>query len=121
MCGFIIPLKINYYMMKTFFKLLAGLVIALNPLVSKSQEEMKKTATVRFLTSIECDNCVNRIMNNLPMEKGIRDVKCNLDTREVIVTYKTGKNDPLRIRKAIEKLGYTAIPVITVDTVKSGR
>jgi copper chaperone CopZ len=47
-------------------------------------------------------------MTNLPHEKGIKDVRCDLSTQEVTVTYVRDKNNNEAIKKAIEKLGYTA-------------
>ncbi len=54
-------------------------------------------------------------MTNLPQEKGIKDVNCDLSTKEVTVTYQKDKNNPDDIKKAIEKLGYTA-KVVTGET-----
>lgn len=78
------------------------------PVMVTAQEKNKKTETVKFSTSIDCENCVNKIMTNLPFEKGIKDVQCDLETKEVVVTYQKNKNNPEDIKKAIEKLGYTA-------------
>jgi copper chaperone CopZ len=47
-------------------------------------------------------------MTNLPHEKGVKDVKCDLSTKEVTVTYQKEKNDSEELKKAIEKLGFTA-------------
>ena len=83
------------------------LLVAVPALLS-AQDQNKTTETVKFKTSIECNNCVNKVMTNLPQEKGIKDVKCDLGTKEVTVTYQKDKNNPEDIKKAIEKLGYTA-------------
>jgi copper chaperone CopZ len=53
-------------------------------------------------------------MTNLPQEKGIKDVKCDLVTKEVAVTYQKDKNNPEQIKKAIEKLGFT-VKVVTEE------
>ena len=79
-------------------------VVALNAQDKKN----KDLSTVRFATSIDCENCVNTIMKNLPYEKGVKDVSCNLDTKEVTVKYKDDKTSPKLLKRAIEKLGYTA-------------
>ena len=73
-----------------------------------SAQDKKKVETVTYETSIDCDHCVNTIMDSLPLEKGIKNVKCDLETKEVIVTFKTGKTDKKTIKRSIEKLGYTA-------------
>ena len=78
------------------------------PLSINAQKKSKTNETVKYKTSIDCADCVNKIMTNLPQEKGIKDVKCDLATKEVTVTYQKGKNNTEEIKKSIEKLGYTA-------------
>src|SRR4030043_33001 len=94
--------------MKTIQKFFAATILLAVPVLMSAQDKTKTTETVKFKTSIECNNCVNKVMSNLPQEKGIKDVKCDLGTKEVTVTYQKDKNNPEDIKKAIEKLGYTA-------------
>ncbi len=94
--------------MKTISKILAVIIVMIIPLAVNAQEKSKANETVKYKTSIDCAACVNTIMTNLPQEKGIRDVKCDLATKEVTVTYQKEKNNPEEIKKSIEKLGYTA-------------
>jgi periplasmic mercuric ion binding protein len=68
----------------------------------------KNLVTVTFQTSITCENCVNTIMNGLPKEKGVKDVKTDIDTKTVTVIYQKDKNDTEHIKRSIEKLGFTA-------------
>ena len=82
-----------------------------------AQQKAKTTETVKYKTSIDCQACVDKIMTNLPQEKGIRDVKCDLETKEVTVVYQKEKNNPDEIKKSIEKLGYTA----KVTTAENGQ
>jgi len=78
------------------------------PAIMKAQEKDKNVQTVKYTTSIHCEDCVNKIMTNLPREKGIKDVKCDVKTKEVTVSYNKEKNNPVEIQKTIEKLGFTA-------------
>lgn len=73
-----------------------------------AQQKSKSTESVTYKTSIDCQACVDKIMTNLPQEKGIRDIKCDLETKEVTVVYQKTKNNPDEIKKSLEKLGYTA-------------
>ncbi len=107
--------------MKTIQKFIIAILLFAIPAMLTAQDKEKTTETVKFITSIFCDNCVNKIMTNLPQEKGIKDVKCNLITKEVAVTYQTDKNNPADIKKAIEKLGYTAKQVTEENTVKKDK
>jgi copper chaperone CopZ len=74
------------------------------------QHKDNNIKTIKFDTSIDCDDCVNTIMNSLPKEKGVKDVKCDLKTKEVTVKYVPEKTNPGELRKNIEKLGYVAKP-----------
>ncbi len=102
--------------MKTIQKfLLTGLLLAV-PLIITAQDQSKGNETVKFITSIDCANCVNKIMNNIPHEKGVKDVKCDLETKEIAITYRKNRNNPEQLQKAIEKLGFTAKPVKEEET-----
>ncbi len=72
------------------------------------EKNRKELSTVRFATGIDCENCVNTIMKNIPFEKGVKDVKCDLTTKEVTVRYQNDKTSPETLKRSIEKLGYTA-------------
>jgi copper chaperone CopZ len=107
--------------MKSFRKIFIAAMLVLSPVLLTAQDKDKNTETVKFKTSIFCNNCVNKIMTSLPQEKGIRDVKCDLATKEIAVTYQKDKNSPAEIKKAIEKLGYTAKEVTAENTVKKDK
>jgi copper chaperone CopZ len=94
--------------MKTLKKLAALMLLIVFPVVLSAQEKQKSTETVVYTTSISCKACVNKIMSNLPQEKGIKDVRCDLSNSQVAVTYQKDKTDPEQIKRSIEKLGYTA-------------
>jgi copper chaperone CopZ len=105
--------------MKTLQKLFITILFAAVPFILSAQEKAKTTETVKYKTSIECNNCVNKVMTNLPQEKGIKDVKCDIKTQEVTVTYQKDKNNPEQIKKSIEKLGFTAKVVTEEPVVKN--
>jgi copper chaperone CopZ len=94
--------------MKTMKKLLSLFILASVPLLASAQDKNKNIETVKFKTSIDCEACVNKIMTNLPHEKGVKDVKCDLETKEVAISYTKDKNNVTELRKSLEKLGYTA-------------
>ena len=94
--------------MKKIIRFTAVALLAALPLIASSQDKAKTTETVKYKTSIDCEDCVKTIMSNLPQEKGIKDVKCDLTTKEVTVTYQKDKNNPEQIKRSLEKLGYSA-------------
>jgi len=71
----------------------------------------KKMVTTVFVTDIECDHCVNKIMNNVPsLGKGIKDVEVDLPTKEVTVTYDAAKNNDENIVKGFASIKVKAAP-----------
>lgn len=94
--------------MKNLRNLSAIIILIAITFSVNAQQKAKSTESVTYKTSIDCQECVDKIMTNLPQEKGIRDVKCDLETKEVTVVYQKTKNNPDEIRKSLEKLGYTA-------------
>ncbi|MCL2511150.1 MAG: heavy-metal-associated domain-containing protein [Bacteroidales bacterium] len=73
-----------------------------------AQKATEETITIKSV--IACQKCVDRIQNDLPhlVKKGIKTVKVNVATNEIVVTYKTDKTNPDAIRKAITTIGYDA-------------
>mgnify|MGYP001185050425 FL=1 len=104
--------------MKTIKKFVLAILITTVPAIISAQDKSKETETIKYSTSIDCANCVNKIMTNLPYEKGIKDVKCDLPSKTVTVTYVKDKNNSEQIKKAIEKLGYTAKEITTENPAK---
>lgn len=90
-------------------KLLTSILLLGLISLTVSAQDKKKTEDIIFKTSITCDNCVNTIMSALPLEKGIKNVKCDLETKEVKVTYRNDKTDEETVKRTIEKLGFTAV------------
>lgn len=90
---------------------LIAVPLTMNAQEQKGSKQDKNIETVKFETSITCDMCVNSIMNSLPREKGVTDVKPDLETKTVTVSYRKGKNDTEQLKRAIEKLGFTAKPL----------
>ena len=76
--------------------------------VNAQVKDKKELQTVRFETSIDCQNCVNTILKNIPFEKGVKDVQCDLTTKEVTVQYQKDKTNAETLKRSLEKLGYTA-------------
>ena len=104
--------------MKTISKLMAiaaliALPLTMNAQEQKSSKQDKNIETVKFETSMTCEMCINTIMNSLPREKGVTDVKPDLETKTVTVSYRKGRNDTEQLKRAIEKLGFTAKPLPT--------
>ncbi|MDH6304141.1 mercuric ion binding protein [Parabacteroides sp. PF5-5] len=75
-------------------------------------QDAKKKETVSFkVEGMDCNNCVKKIEKNISFEKGVTDLKCDLDTRTAEVTYRTDKTDTDKLATAFKKIGMTAVVI----------
>ena len=70
-----------------------------------------KDAEVTFSVDMGCASCQKKIEAGLPAENGVKDIKVNLEKKEVWVLYETGKTDKAKLIEAIAQLGYTATEI----------
>jgi len=77
-------------------------------LVSTSAFAQKKIEEIRIKTSAQCEMCKTRIETAMAYEKGVVKSNLDLETKDLIVTFKTSKTSPENIRKALNELGYDA-------------
>lgn len=77
----------------------------------------KKSVTTVFATDIDCEHCVQKIMNNVPsLGKGIKDVQVDLAKKEVTVVYDASKNNDANIVKGFASLKVKAEPRAAAET-----
>ena len=82
-----------------------GIVLAAKP------ADVKTSKTTVFITDIDCEHCAKKIMNNVPsLGKGIKDVKADVKTKEVTVTYDPTKNNDANIIKGFASIKVKAEP-----------
>jgi copper chaperone CopZ len=58
------------------------------------------------VSNVHGDHCKQRIEENIPFEKGIKDVVVNLKDNTATVKYDNTKTDVEKIRNSFKKLGY---------------
>jgi copper chaperone CopZ len=87
-------------------KILATLCFLLTAAVGLSQG--KKTEPLDIQSSTVCDMCVQTIEQNLIYEKGVKQVKVDLEKSQVHIEYDPKKNNPAGLRAALVALGYAA-------------
>ncbi|MBQ9463322.1 MAG: heavy-metal-associated domain-containing protein [Bacteroidales bacterium] len=63
---------------------------------------------VVFATSIHCASCGKKVQENISFEKGVKDLKVDVETKKVTVTFNSAKTDTVKLKKALNKLGYSA-------------
>jgi copper chaperone CopZ len=67
----------------------------------------KKSEEVTFAVSMHCNNCKAKIEKNISWEKGVKNIKVDLEKKTVKINYDPGKTSEEKLKKAIEKLDYT--------------
>lgn len=72
---------------------------------AKPQKDIKR---VVYVTDLDCEHCAIKIRENIAYEKGVKDLKVDTKYKTVEVKFDARKNDTLSLRKAINKLGYSA-------------
>lgn len=97
--------------MKKFVLFCLALAMGVGVCAAAGRPAAKKIVTTVFVTDIDCDHCVKKIMNNVPsLGKGIKDVKVDLPKKEVTVVYDGTKNDDANIVKGFASLKVKAEP-----------
>jgi copper chaperone CopZ len=108
--------------MKQFLKILfAVAIVALFIFDADAQNSKKKQANiaeVTFVSNIDCAGCVKKVEGNIPYEKGVKDLKVNLDDQTIYIKYDATKTDKEKLAAAIAKLGYTAEEKVVEETKK---
>lgn len=57
---------------------------------------------------MSCQNCENKIKNNLRFEKGVKLIETSIADQTVTVSYDPKKTDVDKIKQALAKIGYEA-------------
>ncbi len=83
-----------------------------------STKKESKRATTEFLTDIDCGHCVDKIMKNVPFERGVKDVAVDLSTKVATITYDAKKCSVESLIKAFSKIDVEA-KVLTEEHKKT--
>lgn len=87
-----------------------GVAFAQADMQKKEGKKQTTQKTVVFDTSLDCPNCAKKVENTIPFVKGVKDVKVDLLTREVTVTFDTKKCDEKTLVEAFQKVDVKAEP-----------
>lgn len=99
--------KFKYMKAKVLFLMMICLTsFGLGVNAQDKKEKKSNKEEVVFDVSLHCDNCKKKVEKNIPFEKGVTNLKVNLDDKTVLVQYNPKKTDKDKLQKAIEKLGY---------------
>jgi len=68
----------------------------------------QKTAEMTIKTSVVCGMCKTKIEKELVFEKGVKEVKVDVEKKTVWVKYRSDKSSPEKVKAALSKIGYRA-------------
>ena len=88
------------------FCLMAVLSFGVADAVAQKKDGNVKTTV--FVTDIDCEGCAKKITNSIPFVKGVKDVKVDVPTKKVTVTYYTTKSNDAALIKAFTKIKVKA-------------
>lgn len=84
--------------------LMMGITTTVDAQTKKPLKNDKET--VLFDVSMTCENCQKRIEKNIAFEKGVTDMKVDLEHKTVQIEFKKAQTTVENLKAAIEKLGY---------------
>ena len=83
---------------------IAAMALATLTLAAKNIKKVVVTTT----PIMYCENCENRIKNNIRFVKGVKKIETSVPDQTVTITYDADKNSEEAIIKSFEKIGYKA-------------
>ena len=70
---------------------------------NKKKKELKE---VNFNVYLHCEDCVEKVNENIAFEKGVKGLEVSLENQTVLIKYDVAKTSEDKLKAAIEKLGY---------------
>ena len=81
--------------------------VATHTVSAQDKKGTNKVEQVVFSVNMHCSGCEQKVKKSIPYEKGVKDLTTNLEKQLVTIKYQSDKTDRAKLKKAIEKLGYT--------------
>ena len=106
--------------MKKILVIMCCMIFAVSMASAQDKQKNNKKQTTKFLVeNMHCENCIKNIEKNIAFEKGVTNLKCNLETRIVEVTYTSDKNTDENLIAAFKKIQKDAVVVKESEKPKS--
>ena len=96
--------------MKKIIMLCLMAVLGFGAADAVAQKKDSNVKTTVFVTDIDCEHCAKKITNSIPFVKGVKDVKVDVPTKTVTVTYDSTKSNDEALVKAFTKIKVKAAP-----------
>ena len=99
--------------MKRTLIIIMTAMMAFSVSLSAGPKKKGEVKEVTFSVHLHCENCVNKVQENIAFEKGVKDLKVSLEHQTVYIKYDAAKTSEATLKAAIEKLGYPVAGVVT--------
>ncbi|MDR3326684.1 MAG: heavy-metal-associated domain-containing protein [Prevotellaceae bacterium] len=73
---------------------------------AKKEVNNNNSAVTFYISNMHGEHCQSIIEKNIGLEKGVKDLKFDLEAQKVTVVYNAQKTNIETLKKAFEKLGY---------------
>ncbi len=105
--------------MKKLIVLIAALVAlsSTSAVLAQKQKKANNKETVEFFVTSEkiCKNCVRKVKDNIPFERGVTGLEVNEEDNTIIITFRKDRTSVEKLAEAINKLKLE-VAVVTDDT-----
>lgn len=95
---------------KLFFKL--SIILLLTSYFTAFSAGKKDVTVTDFVVEMDCQSCADKIKECLAFEKGVRDLKFDIENNLVTVKYDKSKCNNEKIIGALDKIGYKAEVIV---------
>ncbi len=91
--------------MKTL-KIITTAIFLLISITTVYAKEKPKTIKVTYECNFDCHKCKEKVMKNIPYEKGVKQVVVDIPNKIVTISFRKDKNTIEGIKKALKNLDY---------------
>lgn len=75
--------------------------------IQKKERKTKKALSeVKWHLHLHCQDCVNKILENISFEKGVKDLKVTLEENSIYIKYDPSRTSEEKLAAALKSLGY---------------
>lgn len=77
------------------------------PAAQKKEKKAKKELKeVTWHLHLHCEDCVNKILENISFERGVKDLKVTLEENSIYIKYDPSRTSEEKLAAALKSLGY---------------
>lgn len=86
-------------------RLVLIMVVVLSAAMSVNAQK-KNEKTVIFNANLHCESCKAKVEKNIPYEKGVKDLKVDMKTQTITVTFREDKNTTEKLAESHREIEH---------------